>query len=48
MTVNQVERFLARRSAEPTLEDVCATFAFPLDRFQQKAVAAFLKGAPGH
>ena len=40
----QVERFIARGSAAPTLQELCATFAFPLDRFQQQAIAAFLKG----
>ena len=40
-----MERFIARGSTAPSLEELEATFAFPLDRFQQQAVAAFLKGA---
>lgn len=41
----QVERFIANPPPEPTVDDLAATFAYPLDRFQVKAIAAYLKGA---
>lgn len=45
-SATKVERFIARGSAAPSLQEVADTFAFPLDRFQEQAIAAFLKGAP--
>lgn len=40
----EVERFIATGNLSPTVEEVSATFAFPLDRFQQQSIAAFLLG----
>jgi len=40
-----VNAFIAAGDAQPSLEDVAATLPFPLDRFQAKALAAFLRGA---
>ena len=40
----QVNAFIASGVISPTLEEVASTLPFPLDRFQEKALAAFLQG----
>ena len=44
----QVNAFVAAGVADPTLESVAATLPFPLDRFQEKALVAFLQGEGVH
>ena len=45
LSARQVQRLLGGIGHEPTLEDLAATFPYPLDRVQAKAIQMFLDGA---